>query len=73
MDTITGTYQHYKGNIYRVVCLAKHSESLEDMVIYKDASDDSKIWARPASMWNEIVNVNGQDVPRFKRIEYAED
>lgn len=73
MDNIFGTYQHYKGNIYHVICIAKHSESLEDMVIYRDASDDSKVWARPASMWNEIVKVNGEDVPRFKKIDYAEN
>lgn len=68
MEKISGTYQHYKGNIYRVICVAKHSETLEDMVIYQDTTDDAKIWARPASMWDEIVEVNGERVHRFQKI-----
>lgn len=68
MDSIVGTYQHYKGNVYKVLCVAKHSETLEDMVIYQDTTDDSKIWARPLSMWSELVEVNAELVPRFKKL-----
>lgn len=70
MHTIKeGLYRHYKGNIYKVLCVAKHSETLEDMVIYQDASDETKIWARPASMWNEEVSRNGETVRRFEAID----
>lgn len=68
MEQISGIYRHYKGNIYKVLCVAKHSETLEDMVIYQDTTDESKIWARPASMWDEIVTVDGKDVLRFQKI-----
>ena len=46
-----GIYRHKKGNIYRVLFEAKHSETLEDLVIYQDVNDESKIWARPKSMF----------------------
>jgi hypothetical protein len=68
-----GKYRHYKtGNIYKVHFIAKHSETLEDMVIYEALYDNkmSKFWARPASMWVEIVkNKEGKEVPRFKFVE----
>lgn len=65
-----GTYQHYKGNFYEVLGEAKHSETLEDLVVYKALYDDtvSKIWARPRKMFLEMVLVNGKEVPRFKKI-----
>lgn len=65
----SGKYRHYKGNVYNVLCIAKHSETLEDMVIYRDASDEQKIWARPLSMWDEIVCVNGENIKRFEKID----
>lgn len=60
-----------KGGIYKVLALAKHSESLEDLVIYEAQYENtmSKVWARPAKMWNEIVEVNGQKVSRFVLVE----
>ena len=61
-----GIYRHYKGNVYRVICSAAHTETLEDMVVYEDVTDESKKWARPAAMWNEEVQVNGRSEPRFK-------
>ena len=63
-----GVYRHAKkGNEYRVVCLAKHSETLEDMVVYEALYQNptSKFWARPASMFTEIVEINGVQTPRF--------
>ena len=51
-------YRHYKGNIYEIIALAKHSETLEDMVVYKSVND-GKTWVRPQKMWNEIVDKNG--------------
>lgn len=62
---VGGKYRHYKGNLYEVVCLARHSEDLSDMVVYRDLNSPEKCWARPASMWNETVTVNGQTVLRF--------
>ena len=60
-----GVYHHYKGNLYRVICTAKHAEMAEDLVVYQDAIDKDKYWARPASMWNEEVDVDGRKQPRF--------
>ena len=63
-----GRYRHYKGNEYEVLCMARHSENLEAMVIYRALYGEGRVWARPATMWNETVIVNGEEVPRFKRI-----
>ncbi len=66
-----GKYKHYKGNEYEVIGIAKHSESLEDMVIYKPLYDCklAKFWVRPAYMWNEAITLqNGETVLRFKKI-----
>jgi hypothetical protein len=73
MQTIeTGIYRHSKtGNEYEVISVALHSENLEPFVVYRalheDPASPSKtgFWIRPASMWNEMVNVNGSIVPRF--------
>lgn len=62
-------YRHYKGNRYEVVCVAKHSESLEELVVYCDIARPEKIWARPLSMWNETVEVGGKILPRFAKEE----
>ena len=64
-----GIYQHYKGNKYELLYIARHSETLEDMVVYRALYGDGDIWVRPAYMWNEIVEVDGKAVPRFKFIE----
>lgn len=64
----TGIYEHYKGKKYKVIGVAKHSETLEDLVIYEALYDNetSKLWARPISMFDEQVEVNGKKVPRFR-------
>ena len=61
-----GVYKHYKGNEYRVLAIATHSETLEKMVVYQALYGEHGIWVRPISMWNEIVDVNGVKTPRFK-------
>ena len=61
-----GVYKHYKGNEYRVLAIATHSETLEKMVVYQALYGEYGIWVRPISMWNEIVDVNGVKTPRFK-------
>ena len=64
-----GIYQHYKGNKYELLYIARHSETLEDMVVYRALYGDGDIWVRPAYMWDETVEVNGEKVLRFKFIE----
>ncbi len=64
-----GKYQHYKGNIYEVIGIALHSETLEELVIYKSIDNDKKIWARPKSMFLENVEVSEKIIPRFKIIK----
>jgi len=51
-------YRHYKGNLYKVMAIAKHSETLEDMVVYQSVKT-GEIWTRPKSMWNETVDNAG--------------
>ena len=63
-----GIYRHYKGGIYQVVDIARHSETLEKLVIYKSV-ENGEYWARPLSMWNETVICGGKEVRRFQLIE----
>lgn len=51
-------YKHFKGNMYKVVGFAKHSETLEDMVVYESLRNNT-LWVRPKSMWNEVVDDKG--------------
>ena len=63
-----GRYRHFKGNEYEVLYLAKHSESLEDMVVYRALYGAPGGWVRPASMWNETVEREGKTYKRFTYI-----
>ena len=56
--TIGKTYKHYKGNLYKIIAFAKHSETVEDMIVYQSV-ETGDTWVRPKSMWNEIVDENG--------------
>lgn len=70
MDEIKiGKYRHFKGNEYKVLYIAKHSESLEDMVVYQALYGDKGVWVRPASMWNDTVERDGKTYRRFTFIE----
>lgn len=60
-----GRYRHFKGNEYEVLYLAKHSETLEPMVVYRALYGEHGIWVRPASMWNEDVTRDGITQRRF--------
>ncbi len=67
-------YQHFKGKMYEVIGVARHSETQEEFVVYKalyDSSDYGKdaLWIRPKKMFQEKVIHNGQEVPRFKYVE----
>lgn len=64
-----GRYQHYKGNFYRVLGIARHSESNELLVIYQPEYGEQGLWARPLAMFMESVAVDGSTVPRFKRLD----
>ena len=69
MDEIrTGKYRHFKGNEYEVIAIARHSETGEDMVVYRALYGDYGFWVRPAFMWNEIVERDGQKMKRFTYI-----
>ena len=63
-----GIYRHYKGNCYEVVGFAKHSETLEDMVIYKALYGDCGTWVRPLLMWENPIEVDGKTVKRFEKV-----
>ena len=65
MEPKNGIYKHYKGNYYVYIGLAKHSETLEPMVMYRALYGTGEFWVRPLSMWNDMVNVDGKSVPRF--------
>ena len=68
-----GIYRHFKGGIYRVIGIAKHSEDLSPMVVYQSLKDDS-YWVRPAEMWNETVDRDGEIKLRFQYVgESLED
>ncbi len=62
-------YRHYKGNEYRVLAIARHSETDEKLVVYQALYGDGQVWARPLTMWSETVSVGGRQVPRFQLIE----
>ena len=63
-----GIYRHYKGNQYEVFGLAKHSETLEDMVIYKALYGERGTWVRPLSMWENPIEIDDKTVKRFEYV-----
>ena len=63
-----GKYRHFKGGEYRVFCMARHSETGEEMVVYQALYGERGIWVRPASMWNETVERDGKTFQRFTYI-----
>ena len=63
-----GRYRHYKGNEYLVLALARHSESEEELVVYRCDYGDRSWWVRPRAMFQETVEVAGRTVPRFEWI-----
>ena len=64
-----GRYQHYKGNFYQVLHLAKHSETEEDMVVYQPEYGEKAIWVRPLAMFTETITVEGKRVKRFQHLD----
>lgn len=68
-----GVYRHYKGKEYDVFAMAKHSETLEEMVVYRARYDDREMWVRPLSMFLEKITINGEEVPRFAFVRAMSD
>ena len=64
-----GRYRHYKGNDYEVVGIARHSETEEELVVYRTLYGDSSLWVRPLAMFMGDVVVDGRQVPRFAWVE----
>lgn len=69
MEFQPGRYRHFKGNEYELLYVARHSETMEDMVVYRALYGEGGIWVRPASMWNEIVERDGKTYRRFTKID----
>lgn len=67
---VGGTYRRYKNNLYKVIGMAKHSETLEDLVVYEALYDNelSKLWIRPRDMFLGEVEIAGRKVPRFELV-----
>lgn len=65
-----GKYRHFKGKEYEVIAIAKHSETLQDMVVYKCLYGDYSIWVRPLSMFEESITRDGKT---FRRFEYIDE
>ena len=65
----TGKYRHFKGNEYEVLFVAKHSETLEEMVVYRALYGEGGVWVRPAAMWEEEIERDGK---KFRRFEYID-
>ncbi len=63
-----GIYEHFKGKRYKVIGVAQHSETLEEMAVYQAMYGENKLWARPLKMFIEEVEIDGKKIPRFKYI-----
>ena len=68
MELKPGRYRHFKGKEYRLIGIAKHSETLEHMVVYQPLYGEGGLWVRPAAMWSETVERDGYVGPRFQWI-----
>lgn len=64
-----GTYRHYKGNLYEVLGVVRHSETLAPLVLYRPMQGDGTIWVRPFEMFVESIEIQGVRQPRFAHID----
>ena len=69
MEIKPGKYRHFKGNYYEVMGVAHHSETMEEMVVYRALYGEQGLWVRPAAMWSETVEKDGYRGPRFVPVE----
>lgn len=68
MTVRAGRYRHYKGNEYIVLGVARHSETQEELVVYRQDYGERGLWVRPQAMFQETVEVDGKKVPRFEHL-----
>lgn len=64
-----GMYRHFKGNLYEVLMIAKHSETEEEYVVYRACYGEGGIWIRPLTMFDEVIERDGIKVARFTRVD----
>ena len=64
-----GRYRHFKGKYYQVIGVARHSETGEELVVYRPLYGERGLWVRPASMWNEVLERDGRLVRRFSPVD----
>lgn len=74
MEIKKGIYRHYKGKMYEVLGVGKHTETMEDLVVYQGQYNspefgDKPIWIRPLAMFTDMVTVEGKQIPRFAYVE----
>lgn len=69
---IGGIYKHYKGNEYKVIGVAKHSETLQEMVVYRALYGEMGLWVRPKTMFLETIEKDGKEIERFSFIKKEE-
>ena len=69
MTIAKGIYKHYKGNLYQVIEVATNSETGEELVVYRTLYGDYSMWVRPLDMFQERVEIDGREVPRFSFVE----
>ncbi|MCP5207029.1 MAG: DUF1653 domain-containing protein [Hahellaceae bacterium] len=69
----TGTYRHYKGNLYEVLGTARHSETEEMLVVYRPQYGAQELWVRPLFMFNETVTLDGETIPRFELVSESKE
>ena len=62
-------YEHYKGQLYKIIGVARHSETLEELVVYQALYGEGGLWVRPVTMFTETIVMNGQLKPRFNRVQ----
>ena len=72
MELKKGKYRHFKGNEYELIDIARHSETIEPMVVYRALYGENGLWVRPASMWNEFIDRDGYQGPRFQYLGEAD-
>ena len=69
MSIELGKYQHFKGNYYQVLHIAKDSETEQDIVVYQPLYGERGIWVRPLAMFSEVIERDGKTMQRFKKVE----
>lgn len=69
MEIKPGKYRHFKGNYYELLGVARHSETMEEMVVYRALYGEHGLWVRPAAMWTETIDREGYHGPRFQYVE----